>query len=142
MCLQVEEVRDAHNWTSVIVTGWAELLPNPDAREQAARLITLIKPEPHSGTQSVGKWRVGARQRRGICKIEVDRTSGRRGRRPRTETSHQGMGMAQVPTTQSLRQARKLRRTLASNSGEVSACQSDVWGLRPWPSGSGLVASA
>jgi hypothetical protein len=44
VCLQVEEVRSAHDWTSVVVEGGAELLADADEREKATKLLTLINP--------------------------------------------------------------------------------------------------
>jgi nitroimidazol reductase NimA-like FMN-containing flavoprotein (pyridoxamine 5'-phosphate oxidase superfamily) len=44
VCLQVEEVRGARDWTSAIVAGRAQLLTDPDKREKAIQLLTLLNP--------------------------------------------------------------------------------------------------
>lgn len=44
VCLQVEEVKDASHWRSVMVTGHAERITAPDEMERAMRLITENNP--------------------------------------------------------------------------------------------------
>lgn len=44
VCLQVEDVRDATNWRSVVVNGRAERLTNPEATEHAMQFITQRNP--------------------------------------------------------------------------------------------------
>ena len=44
VCLQVEEVRDPHNWKSVILNGKAGRLTDNESVERAMRLIRAINP--------------------------------------------------------------------------------------------------
>jgi nitroimidazol reductase NimA-like FMN-containing flavoprotein (pyridoxamine 5'-phosphate oxidase superfamily) len=44
VCLQVEEVRDAAHWRSVMVNGRAERITEPEALEHAMQLITERNP--------------------------------------------------------------------------------------------------
>ncbi len=44
VCLQVEEVRSARDWSSAIVAGRAELLTDSGQRDKATQLLTLINP--------------------------------------------------------------------------------------------------
>jgi len=44
VCLQVDQVRNDSSWRSVIVTGEAQLLEDPEEREKAVRQITAVNP--------------------------------------------------------------------------------------------------
>ena len=44
VCLQVEDVRDATNWRSVIVNGRVERLTKPEDTEHAMQFITVRNP--------------------------------------------------------------------------------------------------
>jgi uncharacterized protein len=58
VCLQVEEVTDALNWRSVMLTGRAERLTKPEESERAMRLITERNPTlvPAINRTKIGKW--------------------------------------------------------------------------------------
>jgi len=80
VCLQVEEVRDARNWTSVVVMGRAELLTDSGDRETATKLITLINP---SLAPAISRTAVGASVRDNVVeiyKIKLHVMSGRKTR--------------------------------------------------------------
>jgi nitroimidazol reductase NimA-like FMN-containing flavoprotein (pyridoxamine 5'-phosphate oxidase superfamily) len=81
VCLQVEEVRDAHNWKSVIVMGRAGLLTDSAEREKANNLIALINP---SHAPAISKTSIGASIRQNmveIYRIDPRMMSGRKTRR-------------------------------------------------------------
>lgn len=81
VCLQVEEVRDAHNWRSVIVMGRAGLLTDSAEREKANNLIALINP---SHAPAISKTAIGASVRQNmveIYRIDPQIMSGRKTRR-------------------------------------------------------------
>jgi nitroimidazol reductase NimA-like FMN-containing flavoprotein (pyridoxamine 5'-phosphate oxidase superfamily) len=45
VCLQIEEVADEKNWTSVVVDGEAEEIYSKDERDKALKLLTRTNPE-------------------------------------------------------------------------------------------------
>jgi hypothetical protein len=82
VCLQVEEVRGARDWTSVIVAGRAELLTDRDEREKANQLLTLINP---THTPAISRIvHAGAERQNAveIYRITPHTMSGRKTRRP------------------------------------------------------------
>ena len=58
VCLQVEEVIDDENWSSVVVVGDAERLTNADERQKAFAAITAANPTlaPALSYRWVDKW--------------------------------------------------------------------------------------
>jgi len=44
VCLQVEDVQDPSHWRSVIVTGRADLLSDPEEKEHAMNFIYMENP--------------------------------------------------------------------------------------------------
>ena len=59
VCFQVEEVEDALHWRSVMVSGRAERLSEPEEVERAMRLIAERNPtlEPAVNETTIGAWR-------------------------------------------------------------------------------------
>ena len=81
VCLQVEEVRDARNWTSIVVMGRAELLTDSGDRENATKLITLINP---SLTPAISRTAIGASVRGNVVEIYRIKLHIMSGRKTRT----------------------------------------------------------
>ena len=61
VCFQVEEITDPSHWQSVMVTGRAERLTEPDKMERAMQLITVSNPTltPAINRTQIGGWEHG-----------------------------------------------------------------------------------
>jgi len=80
ICLQVEEVIDDENWSSVVVVGDAEKLTDTDEREKALAAITAANPAltPALSFRWVDKWVREQKDIEVIYRIERKTITGRR----------------------------------------------------------------
>jgi len=80
ICLQVEEVIDDENWSSVVVVGDAEKLTDTDEREKALAAITAVNPSltPALSYRWVDKWVREQKDTEVIYRIERKTITGRR----------------------------------------------------------------
>jgi len=80
ICLQVEEVIDDENWSSVVVVGDAEKLNDTDEREKALAAITAVNPSltPALSYRWVDKWVREQKDTEVIYRIERKTITGRR----------------------------------------------------------------
>jgi len=80
VCLQVEEVIDDENWSSVVVVGDAEKLTDADEREKAFAAITAANPTlaPALSFRWVDEWVREQKDMEVIYRIERKSITGRR----------------------------------------------------------------
>ena len=80
VCLQVEEVIDDENWSSVVVVGDAEKLTDTDEREKALAAIIAVNPSltPALSYRWVDKWVREQKDTEVIYRIERKTITGRR----------------------------------------------------------------
>jgi nitroimidazol reductase NimA-like FMN-containing flavoprotein (pyridoxamine 5'-phosphate oxidase superfamily) len=80
VCLQVEEVIDDENWSSVVVVGDAEKLTDADERQKAFAAITAANPNltPALSFRWVDEWVREQKDTEVIYRIERKSITGRR----------------------------------------------------------------
>ena len=80
ICLQVEEVINDENWSSVIIVGDAERLTDVTGREKALAAITAANPTltPAVSSRWVDKWVREQRDTEVIYRINRKSTTGRK----------------------------------------------------------------
>jgi uncharacterized protein len=78
VCLQVEDVQDPFNWSSVIVNGKAELLTSQEDTERALLYIKEVNPTltPALNTMWIDAW--GRASKVAIYRIQPSEISGRK----------------------------------------------------------------
>jgi uncharacterized protein len=84
VCVEVDEVTDEDNWTSVLVFGrYEELPPRPEYEEPRKRAQSLFQQRPRWWQPATAKLASGERAIPVVYRIQIQEISGRRAARER-----------------------------------------------------------